>query len=70
MKQSLLVAAMMVATVATSSAAMASQPYELPNVMSITKSSNRNEVHYAASVDDRCVPVTQAPLRAMVPVPR
>lgn len=43
---------------------MASQPYELPNVMSITKSSNRNEVHYAASVDDRCVPVTQAPLRA------
>ena len=37
--------------------------YELPSVMVITKSSNRNEVRYAAAVNDACVPVTNAPIR-------
>ncbi len=30
--------------------------------MIVSKSSNRNEVHYAAYVDEKCAPVTSAPV--------
>lgn len=63
MKTKLLVAAGM--TITTASASMhAAQLDELPNVMVISKSSNRNEVHYAARVDAQCAPATKAPVRA------
>lgn len=46
----------------TSPAADASQqPHEL-SVMVVAKSSNRNEVHYAVSIDDGCA--ARSPLRA------
>src|SRR4029077_1783951 len=41
---------------------MTTQPYELPSVMVISKSSNKNEVHYAAYVDADCAPATRAPI--------
>jgi hypothetical protein len=50
-------------TLTNSVADAAVAQYELPSVMVITKSSNRNEVHYAAAVDDACAPVTNAPIR-------
>ena len=37
---------------------------ELPSVMVISKSSNRNEVHYAVRVDEACAPAPNAPVRA------
>lgn len=46
------------------SVARASQPYELPSVMIVSKSSNRNEVHYAAYVDEQCAPATPRPVHA------
>ena len=46
-----------------SSEAMAGRALELPSVLVIAKSSNRNEVHYAAVVDDECAPTGAAPLR-------
>jgi hypothetical protein len=48
----------------TSPTAEASQSRELPSVMVVAKSSNRNEVHYAMSVDDACVPAKSAPMHA------
>lgn len=42
--------------------AKASQPYELPNVMVVAKSSNKNEVHYAAYVDEKCAPAGATPV--------
>jgi hypothetical protein len=44
-------------------AAAASPAFELPSVLSITKSSNRNRVDYALVVDDSCVPLGTAPVR-------
>jgi hypothetical protein len=43
--------------------ASAARALELPSVLVIAKSSNRNEVHYAAVVDQACAPVGTAPLR-------
>jgi len=36
---------------------------ELPSAFFISKSENRNEVHFAVSIDERCVPVGAAPVR-------
>lgn len=63
MKNALLVIAAAMTMTSASSSAGAAQPSELPDVMVISKSSNRNEVHYAARVDEQCAPVTKAPLR-------
>jgi hypothetical protein len=41
-----------------------SQPYELPSLMVVSKSGNRNELHYAAYVDEKCSPVTNTPVHA------
>lgn len=42
--------------------ARASQPYELSDVMVVAKSSNKNEVHYAAYVDEKCAPAGATPV--------
>jgi Domain of unknown function (DUF4833) len=46
-----------------SSAAGASGPSEISSGLVITKSSNRNEVHYAVQVDDACTPAGRSPIR-------
>ena len=43
-------------------AASAAPALELPSVLTITKSSNRNRVDYALEVDDACAPVGTAPV--------
>jgi hypothetical protein len=43
--------------------ASASQLLELPSVLVIAKSSNKNQVHDAALVTDECTPANRAPLR-------
>ena len=58
----MLVVASVAAALSASSVAEASHPYELPSVMVVSKSSNRNEVHYAAYVDENCGPATNAPV--------
>jgi hypothetical protein len=57
-------AALMLSTVTSSSLLAASERSELPSVVVITKSSNKNQVHYAAAVDESCAPLGVAPLRA------
>jgi hypothetical protein len=47
-----------------SQAAPAAPAVELPSVLVIAKSSNRNEVHYAAVLTQDCEPVGDAPLHA------
>jgi hypothetical protein len=51
------------AQAATSGADPATQRLELPSVLVITKSSNKNQVHYAARVDDTCAPAGKSPVR-------
>jgi hypothetical protein len=43
-------------------AASAATALELPSVLTITKSTNRNRVDYALQVDDACAPVGAAPV--------
>lgn len=62
MTNALLLVASVAGALSVTPVAPASQPYELPSVMIVTKSSNRNEVHYAAYVDENCSPSTKAPL--------
>jgi hypothetical protein len=59
----LLIAALAVIAALVPAAASASAPVELPSVLVISKSSNRNQVHYAALLNEACSPVSQAPLR-------
>ena len=47
----------------SSGAASAGRLSELPSVLVITKSSNKNELHYAAAVDEACLPLGEAPVR-------
>ncbi len=51
------------AQAATSRADPATQRSELASVLVIAKSSNKNQVHYAALVDDTCAPAGQSPVR-------
>jgi hypothetical protein len=46
-----------------SRSASAAQVYELPSVLVIAKSSNRNQVHYAALIDGTCTPAGPSPVR-------
>jgi hypothetical protein len=46
-----------------SSSASAAQLHELPSILVIAKSSNRNQVRYAALVDETCAPAGQSPVR-------
>jgi hypothetical protein len=62
MRRALLLVASLAAAVSVSPVAQASARYELPSVMVVSKSSNRNEVHYAAYVDENCSPATKAPV--------
>lgn len=39
------------------------QPSELPSVFFISKSENKNQVHYAVAVDANCTPAGSAPVR-------
>ena len=39
-------------------------PYDVSSVVFVAKSENRNEVHYAIALDDRCVPAGAAPVFA------
>lgn len=41
----------------------AARLHELASVMVVGKSSNRNEVHYALTVDESCAPVGTSPVR-------
>lgn len=43
--------------------ASAAQLSELPSVLAIAKSSNRNQVNYSVLVDDACAPAGSAPVR-------
>jgi Domain of unknown function (DUF4833) len=43
--------------------AAAPPPSEIPTAFAITKSSNRNQVHYAVAVDGECAPMGNAPVR-------
>jgi hypothetical protein len=43
--------------------ARAAPAYELPGVLVIAKSSNRNQVYYAAQVDETCAPTGEARVR-------
>jgi hypothetical protein len=51
------------ARAATSGVDPATQHSELPSVLVITKSSNKNQVHYAALLDDACAPAGRSPVR-------
>ncbi len=42
----------------------AAQSSEIESALSIVKSTNKNQVHYAVAVDDTCVPVGAAPVHA------
>ena len=55
---------LVVAAVALSRPASARPILELPSVLVIAKSSNRNQVHYAALLDESCAPVGLSPVRA------
>jgi hypothetical protein len=46
-----------------SSTTSAAQLHELPSILVIAKSSNRNQVRYAALVDEMCAPAGQSPVR-------
>ena len=46
-----------------SSPAQATQLHELPSILVVSKSSNRNQVRYAALVDDSCAPAGKSPVR-------
>jgi hypothetical protein len=50
-------------SVALPGEAKAAQVCELPSVLSIEKSSNRNQVNYSALVDDGCAPAGPAPVK-------
>jgi hypothetical protein len=52
------------AVVLAAASAPAAQAKEIPSALSIAKSSNKNQVHYAVSVDDACAPRGSAPVRA------
>jgi hypothetical protein len=39
-------------------------PHDVASVLAIAKSENRNEVHFAVALDERCRPVGDAPVRA------
>jgi hypothetical protein len=56
-----LVSAFFLATPSTTKAAQAS---EIASALSIMKSSNKNQVHYAVAVDDACMPAGAAPVHA------
>lgn len=43
--------------------AAAPPPSELPSVFFISKSENKNQVHYAVALDQNCVPAGAAPVR-------
>lgn len=51
------------AFVAASARAPAARSSELPSAFFISKSQNRNQVHYAVVVDANCVPAGDAPVR-------
>jgi hypothetical protein len=55
---------LVVAAVALSGPASARPILELPSVLVIAKSSNRNQVHYAVLLDESCAPVGLSPVRA------
>jgi hypothetical protein len=53
-----------VATLSMSSAwALPNETSEIPTAFAIAKSSNKNQVDYAVSVDGSCNPATQTPVR-------
>lgn len=56
---------LLLGTLALSSAASAAgaPPAELPSVFFISKSENKNQVHYAVALDQNCVPAGAAPVR-------
>jgi hypothetical protein len=47
----------------SSAASAAAPPSELPSVFFISKSENKNQVHYAVAIDQSCVPAGAAPVR-------
>jgi hypothetical protein len=49
--------------VSEASSAQEPQPSELPSVFFISKSENKNQVHYAVAVDANCAPAGGAPVR-------
>ncbi len=59
--RSVTVAALLVVSAFAGSASAADR--ELPSAFFISKSENRNQVHYAVMIDDACQPVGEAPVR-------
>jgi hypothetical protein len=56
--------ALVATTTAETAASSAAQTIEIPSVFFVSKSENRNQVHYALAVDQDCLPTGLAPLRA------
>jgi hypothetical protein len=56
--------ATLTATVLFTTPALATPPGEIATVFFVSKSQNRNEVHYALKVDEECRPSSSAPVRA------
>lgn len=63
MSKPILLAALTVLLTSTATASGAMQTPELPTVMVVTKSDNRNELHYGVVVDDACAPKGNTPLQ-------
>ena len=55
-------AAALMTIVLPATTAAASAPHEIASAFVVSKSQNRNQVHYAVRVDDTCQPVTAAPV--------
>ena len=64
MMQRLIQTALAGAVVLSAPQSQASVPTEIASALTIAKSSNKNQVHYAVQVDDACAPVGGAPVRA------
>ena len=56
------IAAVLAMMVLPAVSAVASSQHEIASAFVVSKSQNRNQVHYAVRVDDTCRPVTAAPV--------
>lgn len=54
---------LLLGVLATSAGAREARASELPSAFFISKSENRNQVHYAVAVDANCAPAGDAPVR-------
>jgi hypothetical protein len=58
----LILTGLVAAFVLESPTTQAARPYEIESALTIAKSTNKNQVHYAVQVDDACAPAGAAPV--------